>query len=171
MSLSSITCLCLSLCMCIIPGGFQTCAKVESRGSINVRNHVWLLPFNHQSPLESKNLCQTCTSLMCECVTSYKQQVTNKQNKTKQKRWRCPNSYMGPRSPPPPPSSSSFQSVGCLPEGQSHSRPVITAALWCLCGETLCLMSMLINSVNDRSMWDCRMSHWFKSIAHLLFRD
>lgn len=58
---------------------------------------------------------------------------------------------------------------GCLPEGQSHSGSVFAAALWCLCGETPCLMSTLINFVNDRSMWACRMLRCLKTAAHLPF--
>lgn len=58
---------------------------------------------------------------------------------------------------------------GCLPEGQSHSGSVFAAALWCLCGETPCLMSTLINFVNDRSMWACRMLRRLKITAHLPF--
>lgn len=65
--------------------------------------------------------------------------------------------------------SQGLRQPGCLPEGQSHSGPVIAAALWCLCGETPCLMSTLINFVNDRSMWACRILRCLKITAYLPF--
>ncbi len=65
--------------------------------------------------------------------------------------------------------SQGLRQPGCLPEGQSHSGPVIAAALWCLCGETPCLMSTLINFVNDRSMWACRTLCCLKITAYLPF--
>lgn len=147
--------------------------QVVSRGRVSTWGILFaaqkLLLLSPLTQLRSTNRCQTCTRNACDRETRKDMEKRMKTYRLLTHGAKIPStSIPSPRSSPLL-GSQGLRQPGCLPEGQSHSGPVIAAALWCLCGETPCLMSTLINFVNDRSMWACRTLRCLKITAYLPF--